>query len=282
MIRRPPRSTLFPYTTLFRSARGRVPRQVLRLPAREIEPEAEAEAAPTRAAGRRRHERAPARRRLGRRLAAEPHHAGAGPREPRHARPARQGRRARPRQADHLGLWSASGPRSHPALPRRRRHPRDRAPRVGEDGRRDGGAAHAHRGGRTEVRREWEAAQRTSVGAVLERPPRPARTRRHRSLILAHLGRGKHAMTATRMRLAEMVGLVGISLLSVFAAISGVVVDFTASRVYNPAWQPPAQFHGYLSVARSVLIMAAVIALVWGPVRRGDRVALGVLAVLLL
>src|SRR5256885_11148597 len=51
MIRRPPRSTLFPYTTLFRSARGRVPRQVLRLPAREIEPEAEAEAAPTRAAG---------------------------------------------------------------------------------------------------------------------------------------------------------------------------------------------------------------------------------------
>src|SRR2546422_5412851 len=26
MIRRPPRSTLFPYTTLFRSARGRAPR----------------------------------------------------------------------------------------------------------------------------------------------------------------------------------------------------------------------------------------------------------------
>src|SRR2546421_2567691 len=27
MIRRPPRSTLFPYTTLFRSERGRLPRQ---------------------------------------------------------------------------------------------------------------------------------------------------------------------------------------------------------------------------------------------------------------
>jgi len=38
-------------------------------------------------------------------------------------------------------------------------------------------------------------------------------------------------MTATRMKLAEMVGLVGITLLSVFAAISGVVVDFTASHV---------------------------------------------------
>src|SRR5207247_2574060 len=79
-----------------------------------------------------------------------------------------------------------------------------------------------------------------------------------------------------------MVGLVGITLLSVFAAISGVVVDFTASHVYNPAWPPHAQFHGYLSVARTVLIMAAVIALVWGPVRRGDRFAWGVLVFLLL
>src|SRR3712207_7791792 len=31
MIRRPPRSTLFPYTTLFRSARGRPDRGALRL-----------------------------------------------------------------------------------------------------------------------------------------------------------------------------------------------------------------------------------------------------------
>src|SRR5947208_12187847 len=30
MIRRPPRSTLFPYTTLFRSARGRGPRRCAR------------------------------------------------------------------------------------------------------------------------------------------------------------------------------------------------------------------------------------------------------------
>src|SRR2546425_3618138 len=33
MIRRPPRSTLFPYTTLFRSHRGRARRQAVDLPA---------------------------------------------------------------------------------------------------------------------------------------------------------------------------------------------------------------------------------------------------------
>jgi hypothetical protein len=77
-------------------------------------------------------------------------------------------------------------------------------------------------------------------------------------------------------------GLVGITLLSAFAAISGVVVDFTASHVYNPAWPPHAQFHGYLSIARTVLIMIAAIVLAWGPVRRGDRVAWVVLAVLVL
>src|SRR5256885_4973398 len=103
----------------------------------------------------------------------------------------------------------------------------------------------------------------------------PRAARRHRSLILAHLGRGKHAMTATRMRLAEMVGLVGITLLSVFAAISGLVVHFTASHVYNPASPPPAQFHRYLSVAPTVLILAALIAPVWGPARQGDRFARG-------
>src|SRR3712207_8417586 len=37
MIRRPPRSTLFPYTTLFRSARGR-DKEVLRLLGLEDEP----------------------------------------------------------------------------------------------------------------------------------------------------------------------------------------------------------------------------------------------------
>src|SRR5437667_6934876 len=79
-----------------------------------------------------------------------------------------------------------------------------------------------------------------------------------------------------------MVGLVGITLLSVFAAISGVVIDFTASHVYNPAWPPHAQFHGYLSIARTLLIMIAAILLAWGPVRRGDPAAWTVLAVLLL
>jgi hypothetical protein len=77
-------------------------------------------------------------------------------------------------------------------------------------------------------------------------------------------------------------GLVGITLVSAFAGISGVVVDFTASHIYNPAWPPHAQFHGYLSIARTVLIMAAALVLTWGPVRRGDRTAWTVLAVLLL
>lgn len=89
-------------------------------------------------------------------------------------------------------------------------------------------------------------------------------------------------MTARRAGLPGLAGLVGITLLSVFAGISGVVVDFTASHVYNPAWPPHAQLHGYLSIARTVLIMAAAIALAWGPVRGGDRFAWGVLAFLLL
>ena len=77
-------------------------------------------------------------------------------------------------------------------------------------------------------------------------------------------------------------GLVGITLVSAFAAISGIVVDFTPSHVYNPAWPLHAQFHGYLSIARTVLIMLAAILLAWGPVRRGDRAAWAVVAVLLL
>jgi hypothetical protein len=81
---------------------------------------------------------------------------------------------------------------------------------------------------------------------------------------------------------SRTVGLLGVTLVSAFAGISGVVVDFTASHIYNPAWPPHAQFHGYLSIARTVLIMAAAIVLAWGPVRRDDRAAWAVLAVLLL
>ena len=89
-------------------------------------------------------------------------------------------------------------------------------------------------------------------------------------------------MIRPQMGLRVRVGLVGITVLSLFAAVSGVVVDFTASHVYNPAWPPHAKFHGYLSIARTVLLMAVALALLWGPVRHGDRFAWGVLVVLLL
>jgi hypothetical protein len=72
---------------------------------------------------------------------------------------------------------------------------------------------------------------------------------------------------------SRTVGLVGITLVSAFAGISGVAVDFTASHIYNPAWPPHAQFHGYLSIPRTMLIMTAAILLAWGPVRRGDCAA---------
>ena len=85
-----------------------------------------------------------------------------------------------------------------------------------------------------------------------------------------------------RPQMGLRVGLVGITVLSLFAAVSGVVVDFTASHVYNPAWPPHAKFHGYLSIARTVLLMAVALALLWGPVRHGDRFAWGVLVALLL
>jgi hypothetical protein len=81
---------------------------------------------------------------------------------------------------------------------------------------------------------------------------------------------------------ARTLGLAVLTVVSAFAGISGVVVDFTPTHVYNPAWPPHAQFHGYLSIARTVLIMAAALVLAWGPVRRGDRAAWSVLAVLLL
>jgi hypothetical protein len=77
-------------------------------------------------------------------------------------------------------------------------------------------------------------------------------------------------------------GLVLITVVSAFAGISGVVVDFTATHVYNPAWPPHAQFHGYLSIARTVLILAGAIGLGWGPVRRGDRAAWIVMSLLVL
>lgn len=80
----------------------------------------------------------------------------------------------------------------------------------------------------------------------------------------------------------QNIGLVLLTGLSAFVAISGVVVDFTATHVYNPTWPPHARFHGYLSIARTVLIMATVIVLAWGPVRAGDRFGWGALALLLL
>jgi|SRR5690349_20829670 hypothetical protein len=89
-------------------------------------------------------------------------------------------------------------------------------------------------------------------------------------------------MMPPQIGLRVRVGLVGITVLSLFAAVSGVVVDFTASHIYNPAWPPHAKFHGYLSIARTVLIMAVALALLWGPVRHGDRFAWRVLVVLLL
>jgi hypothetical protein len=64
--------------------------------------------------------------------------------------------------------------------------------------------------------------------------------------------------------------------------VSGIIIDFTATHVYNPAWPPHAQFHGYLSIARTALIMLAAIALVWGPVRAGAAYAWSLLSLLLL
>src|SRR5262245_315602 len=77
-------------------------------------------------------------------------------------------------------------------------------------------------------------------------------------------------------------GLALLTVLCAFVAISGVVVDFTTTHIYNPAWPPHARFHGYLSIARTVLIMLAVVALTWGPVRARARFGSGVLALLLL
>ena len=77
-------------------------------------------------------------------------------------------------------------------------------------------------------------------------------------------------------------GLVLLTAISAFAAVSGVVYDFTPTHIFNPAWPPHAQFHGYLSIARTVLIMLAVIVLAWGPVRAGLPYAWGVLVLLLL
>jgi hypothetical protein len=77
-------------------------------------------------------------------------------------------------------------------------------------------------------------------------------------------------------------GLFLLTLVSAFAAVSGVAYDFTPTHVYNPAWPAHAQFHGYLSIARTVLIMLAVIVLTWGPVRAGARWAWSAAALLLL
>src|SRR3712207_7021728 len=69
MIRRPPRSTLFPYTTLFRSPRLAPPR--LGLAPRGRRSRVRPEPAPPRAAGAARARRRPGRVRLGRRRSEE-------------------------------------------------------------------------------------------------------------------------------------------------------------------------------------------------------------------
>ena len=81
---------------------------------------------------------------------------------------------------------------------------------------------------------------------------------------------------------AELVGLALLTLVSVFVAVSGVVFDFSMTHIYNPAWPPHARFHAYLSIARTVLIMLAVVVLAWGPVRTRQRFGWGLLALLLL
>lgn len=81
---------------------------------------------------------------------------------------------------------------------------------------------------------------------------------------------------------SQRVGLALITVLSVFVAVSGVVFDFTDTHIYNPTWPAHARFHAYLSIARTVLIMLAVVVLAWGPVRAGARFGWVVLALLLL
>jgi hypothetical protein len=81
---------------------------------------------------------------------------------------------------------------------------------------------------------------------------------------------------------SQRVGLALLTLLSVFVAVSGVVFDFSESHIYNPAWPPHARVHAYLSIARTVLIMLAIVVLAWGPVRARVRFGWGVLALLLL
>jgi hypothetical protein len=81
---------------------------------------------------------------------------------------------------------------------------------------------------------------------------------------------------------ARTVGLALLTALSVFAAVSGIVFDFTSTHVYNPAWPPHARFHAYLSIARTVLIMLAVVVVAWGPVFAGSWSAWRILALLLL
>ena len=78
------------------------------------------------------------------------------------------------------------------------------------------------------------------------------------------------------------IGLALLTVLAAFVAISAVVFDFTPTHLYNPAWPPHARFHGYLSVARTVLIMLIVVTLAWGPVRRGECQSWAILALLLL
>ena len=81
--------------------RGGVPRQILRLPAGAMLPEARAEAASADSAGRYGAQRAAAHRALGRRLASESRNTGAGAREPRNTGHLRGGVRTGPKCPHH-------------------------------------------------------------------------------------------------------------------------------------------------------------------------------------
>src|SRR6266496_3779600 len=141
MIRRPPRSTLFPYTTLFRSARPQHTRRRPRRPGRRVAP------GPADGAGRRRAER----HRAGRARAPAADRRVAGHRRPGPVRAAR-----------------ASAPAGRP-LPRGRRHRRPQPQRVVRAGR-AGVAGLRHPGGGRGGGRPADRGRRRGVRTARPRP----------------------------------------------------------------------------------------------------------------